>query len=192
LKKKILLWSSDEEGQERQTLWYKQRIFILLELCKYLKFEEVDKIYWAMDSYFASSYGRMNKILRGGGTTPNARYIDLYVKYAPKVTSNIVYRGIPKEMLDLFKEGGIFQDFAFLSCTFDKNVALWFSNRKHKSNIIAVIKGVRGIGVEGFYYGGNEGEYWKEQEVLLPRNLKFRVGSIIQSKNITEINLQII
>lgn len=162
----------------RQRPEHQHQLAILLELSKHHPIEHLSKIFDAIRRYSVSYYGRMNNSLRSGKLPSSTNLIDQYVAGAPKIQSDVVYRGLGRDAFNSLTPGEMFVDPAFVSTTGDIKTAEYFSKRKQKGGVL-VIHGVAGIAVPGIRIG--------EDEYLLPRNSKFKV--ISKEGNVAHLQL---
>lgn len=155
---------------------FKREQEILNSLASELGLDNALEVYDAVKRYSSSTYGRMNNSLRENKLPKNTDLIDTFIDVAPKNSSSTLFRGIGADFGKTLTEGKVFSDPAFVSTTENKSVADNFA-KKNKSGYTLEITGAQNLGT-------NMPENWRsarkegEQEVLLPRNLQFKVDSI--------------
>jgi len=135
-----------------------------------------DKEKNAIKNYQGDGFEKMNASLRNGNPPgEKVKELDAIINKFRLSQDFTVYRGVgntvSKQIEDNWKEGVIeFSDKAFVSTSMSKKIAERFSKNTME---ISLPKGhpVLDIVTENF-------EHSPEQEILLPRNVKFKVTSV--------------
>ena len=159
---------------------FKREQRIVVSLSNQLGVKRALECYSAVRKYSTSMYGRMNNSLRVGKEPKDVKLIDSFIDLSPKNSSNVLFRGVGGDFGRTLKEGQRFDDLSFVSTSESRKVAESFA--KKRRGYVLEVTGTKDLGV-------NMPEFWRfdrekgEQEVLLPRGLKFRVDSI-DGKNI--------
>lgn len=170
------LYQKKYQAEMRNKPNFKHNKKILLSLLKHHSIEDVEKIYRAMRIFYTSQYGRFNNSLRAGKTPGATKWVDLYMDHGPKFKGAVVYRGIDGVFFKTLEKGSTIADPGYSAASMDAGIAKYFATRKTKGGVME-ITGASNLAVVNFIYGNSD-----EQEVIFPRNTKFKILDISDSK----------
>jgi len=182
-KKKDIIWWVDYEmlglglqqkkyqKQSRAKPKFKKTKKIILELLKHYSLTDVVKIKKAMGLWSTSHFARHNNSLRAGKTPAATKYMDMYMEHGPKFQGGTVYRGLDGTFFKSLKKGMTFFDPGYSAASTDPSIAKYFAMRGIKGGVFE-IKGAANLAVLPM------GTAVEENEVLFPRNTKFKILDI--------------
>lgn len=166
------LYQTKYQEKKRNEPDFKWNKKVLLSLLDVYDISEVEEIFDAMRIWSTNQYGRFNNSLRAGKTPKTTKWIDMYMHHGPKVGGGTVYRGVDGEFFRSLKKGSTITDKGVSAASTDRGIAEYFATRKSKGGVME-IAGAAGLAVTNFIYGGTD-----EEEVLFPRNTKFKILDI--------------
>lgn len=169
------LMQGQYRAAERRKKYYARVLNQFVPIVQKIGIERAKEMYETVHRYTSTFYGRMNNSLRAGQVPRNTDIIDLYLELALKTRIDPVYRGL-KTQIASFKVGSTFLDKAFVSTAANIQIARGFS--RNKGSILR-IHGSKGVGVNLPF------PYLEEEEILLPRNLKFKILKIDDTIDVT-------
>ena len=170
------LYQKKYQTEMRNKPDFKHNKKILLSLLKHYSIEEVEKIFDAMRVFYTSQYGRFNNSLRAGKTPGATKWVDQYMEHGPKFKGGAVYRGIDGVFFKTLEKGSTITDPGYSAASKDSGIAKYFATRKTKGGVME-ITGASNLAVVNFIYGNSD-----EQEVIFPRNTKFKIIDIAGGK----------
>ena len=152
------------------------------------------QVHDSVERYTGSGYDMINDGLRrgedlGGSFKTTIEDIDNFIAYTPKYQdegTTYLFRGmnVEPEVLDKMAVGAVFAEPAFVSTTSNPDIATKFLSGRSsgKKHVMLTIKNGRGVSLSDYsaVHGGDsddDSDVPDEKEVLLPRNLKFKIES---------------
>lgn len=132
-----------------------------------------------INKYTETDYEQINYSLRNteedkldNDTKNKMKVIDKEISKNQVDKDIVVYRGVDAKDFDYYNYKDIITDSAYVSTSFSQKIAKEFSNYNNNPYMLKILVPK---GTNALLIGTNTGLLFNEQELLLPRNLKYKV-----------------